>query len=401
MAILELENLSKRFPGDLPAVDGLSLRAEDGELLVLLGPSGSGKTTTLRLVAGLERPTAGTIRIDGRPVDRLPPVRRDVAMVFQHCVLYPHLSVRRNLAFGLRLRHMARAEIKRRVAEAAELLGIEDLLDRRTDELSGGQQQRVALGRAIVRRPRVFLFDEPLSHLDAPLRVRLRDEMRRLHERLRTTTLYVTHDPLEALALGQRIAVLRAGRLQQIDTGGGLYARPANRFVAEMLGWRGMNLIDGRIEPRAGRLVFVARGVRADADTLAGAPGAETAGPAGGEDAAALIVPLPEAWCAKLGTAGPQPATLGIRPEDVHLPGVQPGFEHAPAEPGRVRLAGRITSVERLGAECHVHLASGGSTLVARLSGDARCSAGDRVEMTVAAERLHLFDALSGESLLG
>jgi len=198
MAALELENLSKRFPGGTVALEGVSLRVEDGQLLVLLGPSGAGKTTLLRLVAGLERPTAGHVRIGGRPVERMPPVRRDVAMVFQHGVLYPHLSVRRNLAFGLRLRGLSRSEVARRVTETAQLLGIAELLDRRPHELSAGQQQRVALGRAIVRRPQVFLFDEPFSHLDNPLRLRLCEEIRRLHEQLQITTLWVTHDPFGA-----------------------------------------------------------------------------------------------------------------------------------------------------------------------------------------------------------
>jgi len=399
VAILELENLSKRFPGNLSAVDGLSLRVEHGELLVLLGPSGSGKTTTLRLVAGLERPTAGTIRIDGRPVDRLAPVRRDVAMVFQHSVLYPHLSVRGNLAFGLKLRRTARAEIKRRVVETAELLGIEHLLDRRPEELSGGEQQRVALGRAIVRRPRVFLLDEPLSHLDAPLRVRLREEIRSLHERLGITTLYVTHDPLEALALGRRIAVLRAGRLEQTGPGSQLYERPANRFVAEMLGWQGMNLIDGRIDRRAEQWVFVAPEVRADAKTLAAAGGAETVDPAGRGDSRALVVPLPEAWDAKFDTAGPRPATLGIRPEDIRLSGKAEAASRS-AERALVRLAGRITSIEQLGADCQVRLLCGGVALNARVSGESPWRSGERVEIVLAADRLHLFDFACGASLL-
>jgi multiple sugar transport system ATP-binding protein len=249
MVMLAINNLSKVFPGGVTAVDDLSLEVQRGELLVLAGPSGCGKTTTLRMIAGLERPSQGSISIDGHTVDRLAPNDRDVSMVFQNFSLYPHLSVFGNMAFGLKLRHLDKAKIKTRVGEAAELLGIADLLARRPRELSGGQQQRVALGKAIVRKPKLFLFDEPLSNLDAPLRAKLRQEIRRLHQRLDATMLYVTHDQTEAMTLGQRIALMHEGRIQQVAEPRQLYNRPTNRHVAEMIGSPAMNLIDGPSPP--------------------------------------------------------------------------------------------------------------------------------------------------------
>ncbi|MGA2062281.1 MAG: ABC transporter ATP-binding protein, partial [Thermoguttaceae bacterium] len=248
MAALVLENLVKTFPGGIRALDGVSLDVADGERVVLFGPSGSGKTTALRLIAGLEHPSGGTISIDGRIVNRLPPQQRDVAMVFQQHSLYPHLSVFGNLAFGLKLRRLGKAEIQSRVAETAAVLGIADLLKRKAWELSGGQRQRVALGRAIVRRPKIFLLDEPLSHLDAGLREQMRHEIVRLQqERLQATMIYVTHDQTEAMTIGQRIIALNNGRVQQIADPETLYNRPANRFVASLIGSPAMNFFPGKI----------------------------------------------------------------------------------------------------------------------------------------------------------
>ncbi|MGD8396976.1 MAG: ABC transporter ATP-binding protein, partial [Candidatus Eiseniibacteriota bacterium] len=232
MATVELREVTKVFDGDVTAVDRLSLALEDGELLVLVGPSGCGKSTALRLVAGLETATAGEIRIDGEVVNGLAPQERDIAMVFQNYALYPHKTVRGNLAFPLRMMRMERAERERRIARTAGLLGLEPLLERRPRQLSGGQRQRVAMGRALVRDPRVFLLDEPLSNLDAKLRVEIRAEIAELQRRIGITTLYVTHDQVEAMTLGDRVAVLRDGRLQQVDDAQTLYDAPANVFVA-------------------------------------------------------------------------------------------------------------------------------------------------------------------------
>jgi multiple sugar transport system ATP-binding protein len=236
MAEVSLQSVTKRYRGGIVAVRDLDLRVADGELLVLVGPSGCGKTTTLRLVAGLERPTAGTIRIGGASMNGRPPRDRDVAMVFQDYALYPHMTVRRNLAFALTLRKVGKDEIAKRVAAAADLLRLGDLLDRKPGDLSGGEQQRAALGRAIAREPGCLLLDEPLSNLDAALRIELRGELRSLHERLRRTTIHVTHDRDEALALGDRVAVMRAGAVEQIGTPDEVRAAPANAFVATFLG---------------------------------------------------------------------------------------------------------------------------------------------------------------------
>jgi multiple sugar transport system ATP-binding protein len=244
MAGIVLERVSKVFGGGVVAVDDVSLEIESGEFLVLVGPSGCGKSTLLRMIAGLEDATDGTITIDGRDVTDLPPRSRDVAMVFQSYALYPHMSVRENLGYGLRVRKTPKKEAERRVAEVAKLLGLEEMLDRRPAALSGGQRQRVAMGRAIVREPKAFLMDEPLSNLDAKLRVSMRASLASLHSRLRTTTIYVTHDQVEAMTLGQRVAVLRDGKIQQVDTPQVLYSTPNNLFVAAFIGSPAMNLVE-------------------------------------------------------------------------------------------------------------------------------------------------------------
>src|SRR5690242_8351859 len=247
VAEIVLDNVSKVFSGGVTAVDDVSLEIGSGEFLVLVGPSGCGKSTLLRMIAGLERLSDGTITIDGRDVTDLPPRSRDVAMVFQSYALYPHMSVRENLGYGLRVRKTPKKDAERRVAEVAKLLGLEEMLDRKPAALSGGQRQRVAMGRAIVREPKAFLMDEPLSNLDAKLRVSMRASLAKLHERLGVTTLYVTHDQVEAMTLGQRVAVLRDGTLQQFDTPHNLFHRPANLFVAAFIGSPSMNLVDARV----------------------------------------------------------------------------------------------------------------------------------------------------------
>jgi multiple sugar transport system ATP-binding protein len=254
VAGIVLEGVSKIFASDVVAVDDLSLEIGDGEFMVLVGPSGCGKSTILRILAGLEEVTAGEVYIDGRQVTDLPPKQRDVAMVFQNYALYPHMSVEQNLGFGLKLRKAPKDEIKRRVTEAAKILGLEPLLARKPVALSGGQRQRVAMGRAMVREPKAFLMDEPLSNLDAKLRVQMRAQLAKLHDTLKTTTVYVTHDQVEAMTLGERVAVMRDGVLQQVDTPQNLYGNPANLFVAAFIGSPPMNLVEAKVSD--GRVSF-------------------------------------------------------------------------------------------------------------------------------------------------
>src|SRR5689334_21320485 len=261
MAQVKLRDLNKKFDGT-HAVKDVNLEIRDREFVVLVGPSGCGKTTTLRMVAGLEEISSGEISIDGKVVNNLAPMDRDIAMVFQNYALYPHMSVYQNMAFGLRMRKFERPEIDRRVKQAAEVLGIQPLLDRRPRQLSGGQRQRVALGRAIVRNPRVFLFDEPLSNLDAALRVQMRVELKRLHERLETTAVYVTHDQVEAMTLGDRVVVMRDGTVQQEGAPLHLYDRPANRFVAGFIGSPAMNFVEVAISGSGEALWAEAAGLR-------------------------------------------------------------------------------------------------------------------------------------------
>src|SRR5688500_18760971 len=259
MARVELEKVTKIYPGNVTAVNSIDLQIKDQEFIVLVGPSGCGKSTTLRMVAGLEEITDGVIRIGDRIVNDVPPKNRDIAMVFQNYALYPHMTVYRNMAFGLKLRKMPKAQIHQRVMEAAKILDIEHLLERKPKALSGGQRQRVAVGRAIVREPAAFLFDEPLSNLDAKLRVTTRAELKRLHRRLKTTTIYVTHDQEEAMTLGDRIVVMKDGLIQQSDTPLKTYNEPANRFVAGFIGMPPMNFFDGTLASESGRLRFVER----------------------------------------------------------------------------------------------------------------------------------------------
>ena len=365
MATLTLQNLVKIYPGNVRVVDDLTLEVPDGELIVLVGPSGCGKTTTLRMVAGLERTTGGTVAVDGRPMSGVPPKDRDLAMVFQNQVLYPHLSVAGNMAFGLKLRRVAKAEIGRRVGEAAEVLGIRKLLSRRPAELSGGEQQRVALGRAIVRKPRLFLFDEPLSNLDAGLRSQMRQEIRRIHARLGTTTVYVTHDQTEAMTLGQRIAVIRGGRLQQVADPATLYNRPANRFVAGLIGSPAMNFFPGRIEQRDRQLLF---------------------------DTEGFSLPVPDTWAARLKPYTGKPITLGIRPEHVG----SPATEHLADAP---RITAVVEAVEPVGPESYVYLNTGSQTFVSRVDAGRTFQIGEKASPAVATDKLHFLDPETEKSL--
>ncbi len=358
MANVELKAVHKRY-GDVHVVKGIDLHVADGEFLVLVGPSGCGKSTTLRMIAGLESVTEGTIHMDGRRVDTLPPKDRDIGMVFQSYALYPHMTVRQNLAFGLKLRKTDKSLIADRVHEAARMLGIDALLDRRPKALSGGQRQRVAMGRAIVRRPTAFLFDEPLSNLDAALRVKMRAELAALHRRLGTTMVYVTHDQVEAMTLANRIAVLERGVLQQVGPALELYHRPANRFVAGFIGSPAMNIVDGSL--RDGKF------------TLGG-----------------VTLLAPEAWAANRdeGSCG-----IGIRPHSLTL-----------AEPGEGTVDGVVSVVEPMGWEAMVHVdppaASGIGPLVVQVTGATSLpAAGETVAVSIDLKHAHLFAASGGETL--
>ena len=365
MPSVSFEHVVKRF-GDALIVEDFTLDVADGELLVLVGGSGSGKSTILRLVAGLETVTSGAIRIDDRDITHLAPRERDVAMVFQDYALYPHFTVRENLSLGLRLRRIAKPEIARRVAWAAAMLGLDALLDRKPKQLSGGQRQRVAMGRAMVREPLAFLFDEPLSNLDAGLRAQMRIEIGGLQRRLRTTTIYVTHDQVEAMTLGHRIVVLSAGRIQQVGKPIDLYRAPANRFVAGFIGTPAMNFLDGDLQADGDGLAFLADGVR---------------------------VALPQG---RAGEATSRTVTLGVRPEDLELV----GGTSVVGESTSSRLSGRVVLVERLGGTSHIHFDVGAHRLLATVSDERLPEIGDIIDVLVPAARMHLF-TVDGRALPG
>jgi multiple sugar transport system ATP-binding protein len=358
MASITCDGVTKVFAGGEVAVRNVSLAVHDGEFMVLVGPSGSGKSTLLRMVAGLEEITEGTIRIGERIVNDVAPRDRDIAMVFQNYALYPHMSVHGNIRFPLRLHGVRRRESDELVAQAAELLGIGELLDRRPRHLSGGQRQRVAMGRSIVREPRAFLMDEPLSNLDAKLRVEMRAYIARLHQRLQTTTVYVTHDQTEAMTMADRVAVMRDGRIEQIDRPQAIYERPANVFVAGFIGSPAMNLVDSRLE--------------ADNGSLYASLGEHR-----------LRLPdRPLRWPG-LGRYVGRDVVLGLRPE---------ALADAVGEPGS-SIEIDVALAEPLGAETIVHFdAEGAADLKARLDGRTKVSAGERVALAVDVERLHFFD---------
>jgi len=365
MAEVIFDSVDKVYAGGVHAVRGLCLEVSEGELVVLLGPSGSGKSTVLRMVAGLERITSGTISIGGRVVNRLSPRQRDVAMVFQDNALYPHLTVYENMAFGLKMRGFSKREIRARIEECARILALEDLLPLRPMAISGGQRQRVALGRAMVRRPAAFLFDEPLSSLDAPLRAQMRVEIDRLHTRLAATMLYVTHDQAEAMTLGDRIAILDAGVVQQVGDPLSLYNSPVNRFVAGFLGTPPMNFFEGRIGERDGRLIFAAEG--------------------------GLVLPITDAGRMALAGRRDRAVTLGIRPEHIG----SPATEHANHE---TRITATVEAVEPIGAESHVYLATGDTRFVCRVGADRQFRVGREVTLAVSVEKARFFDARTGEA---
>ena len=368
MPSVKFDHVKKRF-GEVSVVEDFDLTVADGELLVLVGGSGSGKSTILRMVAGLEEVTSGTIRIDTRDVTALPPRERDVAMVFQDYGLYPHMTVRENLSLGLRLRKIARQEIDRRVTLAAGMLGLAPLLDRKPKQLSGGQRQRVAMGRAMVREPKVFLFDEPLSNLDASLRAQMRIEIGGLQRRLNTTTIYVTHDQVEAMTLGDRIVVLADGRIQQIGRPIDLYRAPVNRFVAGFIGTPPMNFLDGRLGEADGQVFFSAEGI-------------------------SIRVPREKAAMAKAAES----LTLGIRPEDLRLNASGAQSAERGGAPGEA-FTGRVVLVERLGGTSHIHFdVEGGNRMMASVLNDRLPGVGETISIHAPPERVHLF-AADGRSI--
>ena len=360
MATVTLEALTRRHAGaDRPALDRLDLEVGDGELLVLVGPSGCGKSTALRLIAGLDAPTAGRVRVDGRDITEAAPQDRDVAMVFQGYALYPHMTARENIAFPLKMRGIAKPEREARVREVADMLGLGKLLDRRPGELSGGERQRVAMGRAIVRRPKVFLFDEPLANLDAALRAELRVELAAMVRRLKTTAIYVTHDQAEAMTMGDRIAVMRDGRLQQAAPPRTIYEAPANLFVAGFLGAPPMNLIE--LDLRSGAY----------------------------EGGGLTLSPPREATL-------PERVTVGVRPEHVRVVATS-------AEPARagadVVLRAEVIGREPLGAETHLRIEAAGATYWARAPGFDAPPLGATVEATIEPARVLWFDRSTGERI--
>ncbi|HEX5951777.1 MAG TPA: sn-glycerol-3-phosphate ABC transporter ATP-binding protein UgpC [Rhodanobacteraceae bacterium] len=365
MATVRLDNVRKVYDDGKVAVAGASFTVADGELLVLVGPSGCGKTTLLRAIAGLEGITSGSIAIDGSIVNDLAPRERDIAMVFQNYALYPHMTVAENLAFGLKLRGHARAEIEERVADAARMLGLEDLLHARPRRLSGGQRQRVALGRALVREPRVFLLDEPLSNLDAKLRVAMRVEIARLHHRLGATMIYVTHDQVEAMTLGQRIVVLNDGEIQQIDTPMRLYEQPANLFVAGFLGSPAMNFFRGRLRDDALALEM--------------------------ENASLPLEGL-HAPCLPLDALRGCEVVLGLRPEHLQCGGTE-------ASASATQFDATLEVVEPVGNEVFLNLRFGGIALVARVPPRSLPAPGAKLRMAFDPSRLHAFDAADGHRI--
>jgi multiple sugar transport system ATP-binding protein len=387
MARIVLQDVTKRFGKDVIAVDTVSMEIPDGEFMVLVGPSGCGKTTLLRIIAGLEDVTDGEVVIGDRIVTDLAPKDRDVAMVFQNYALYPHMTVAQNIAIGLKIRKRPKAEVERKVADAAAILGLEPLLARKPGELSGGQRQRVAMGRAMVREPQAFLMDEPLSNLDAKLRVQMRAELARLRDRLRTTTVYVTHDQVEAMTLGDRVAVMKDGVVQQLDTPHNLYAHPANLFVAAFIGSPSMNLFEAVVD--AGQVVFGGHRVALPAGRLGGHQGPVVVGirPSDFEDA--------EVW------RDESRAVLEVTVDVVEELGADSnvifGLDARPA----VDPAGGRTPQEEGGEEAPAPLVAGAGATVCTACVDARTRArpGEKVRLSVDPTRLHFFESESGRVL--
>ncbi len=356
MATVELKNINKIYEGNVQAVKDANITVSDKEFVVLVGPSGCGKTTTLRMIAGLEDITTGELFIDGKMVNDIPPKDRDIAMVFQNYALYPHMSVYDNMAFGLKIRKFSKDEIKNRVDEAARILDIEQLLDRKPKALSGGQRQRVAVGRAIVRKPKVFLFDEPLSNLDAKLRVQMRAEISSLHNRLQATMVYVTHDQVEAMTMGDKIVVMKDGLIQQIGDPLQLYNHPVNRFVAGFIGSPPMNFMSVKIVEEGGKVYAVEDNFRVQIDTRL----AELSKPYVGKE-----------------------MVFGVRPEDL---------KYDPKAKDDTCVPATVEVVEPLGAETHIYVNTGSHSIITRVEPSLRLQVGDEVRLVPDFERVTLFD---------
>ena len=368
MARVLLNDVCKVYPGGVEATKNVSLEIEDKEFVVLVGPSGCGKSTLLRMVAGLEEISSGEIRIGDRVVNNVAPKDRDIAMVFQNYALYPHMTVYKNMAFGLKLRKFKNEEIDRRVREAAQILGIENLLDRRPKALSGGQRQRVAVGRAIVRQPQVFLFDEPLSNLDAKLRVQMRAEISKLHQRLQATMIYVTHDQVEAMTMGDRIVVLLDGVVQQVADPLTLYERPNNRFVAGFIGSPPMNFMEGGLTSEGGALIF---------------------------DGGTFRLPISGKARKPLEESGASKVVFGIRPEHIY----DESMEGQLADAATIKAC--VEVIEPMGSETYFYLNTGKSTFVARLDAHLKADPDQEMNLLFDMEKAHFFhDADTGKAIV-
>src|SRR5215216_6185124 len=366
MAEVSFDRVSKVYPDGYRAVSDVNLEIRDGEFMVLVGPSGCGKTTALRMVAGLEDISEGQLRIGERIVNHVPSRDRDIAMVFQSYALYPHLSVYDNVAFGLKLRKVPKEEIKRRVGEAADILGIRELLDRKPRQLSGGQRQRVAVGRAIVREPKVFLFDEPLSNLDAKLRVAMRAEINKLHQRLQTTFIYVTHDQTEAMTMASRIAVINKGVLQQLDTPQHLYDHPNNLFVAGFIGSPAMNFFPGKLRKDGNKLVV---------------------------DTGDFTVAIPSKNAKTYEGHVGKDVIFGIRPENIH------DANFVPSNIDAEKVAVKVDVTELMGNEIFLYLVSGKNTFVARVDPRSKLRVGEQASVAFDMDNVHIFDAATEEAI--
>jgi multiple sugar transport system ATP-binding protein len=366
MAQVKLIDVTKVYPGNIQAVHKINLTVKDREFVVLVGPSGCGKSTTLRMVAGLEEVTKGEVYIGDRLVNDVAPKDRDIAMVFQNYALYPHMSVYENMAFGLRLRKYPKSEIDSRVKEAADILGIRDLLDRKPKALSGGQRQRVAVGRAIVRKPLVFLFDEPLSNLDAKLRVQMRTEISKLHTRLRATMIYVTHDQIEAMTMGNRIVVLKDGFVQQIADPITLYDKPANKFVAGFIGSPPMNFMDGKIIKKNGAFYF---------------------------DEGSFQVKIVDDMYGQLADYQDKEITFGIRCEDIH------DKLFVPEAPPENTVTATVEVIEPMGSEIFLYLNTGKHTFTARVGSHSRPQLNQEMDLVLDMSKAHFFDKASEKTI--
>jgi len=367
MAKVVLENVWKIYPGDVVAVQDANLEIEDQEFVVLVGPSGCGKSTTLRMVAGLEEISKGSILIDGRKVNDVPPKNRDIAMVFQNYALYPHMTVYKNMAFGLKLRRYPKAEIDQRVQEAADILGIQHLLQRKPKELSGGQRQRVAVGRAIVRKPKAFLFDEPLSNLDAKMRVQMRAEISKLHTRLSSTMIYVTHDQVEAMTMGDRIVVMKDGFIQQVAPPLELYDHPANQFVAGFIGSPPMNFFSGKLTQKEGGIFF---------------------------EEGTFAVRAEDSQASRLAPFVGKEVAFGVRPEDV----ADALFVTNPNPQQMIKA--RVDVVEPMGSEVYLYMDTGKHTFTARVDAHDTADVNQELNMVLDMKKAHFFNAESGMTIV-